>query len=114
MGDAGDEARTRAGDVERRRSPSFIVGGRRRVVGEAVRTDEAIPSPADRAGADEAILIGNVRKRTYHLASCPTVKEMNPANRSRLQGPEQAAAMGLQACGTCKPPRVEAEGQDAP
>ena len=92
--------------------PSSSEAGVAMPVKPSVPTKE--PSPSDRAGADEGILIGNVRKRTYHRTSCPTVKEMNPSNRSRLQGPEQAAALGLQPCGTCKPPRVEAEGQDAP
>lgn len=48
--------------------------------------------------------VGNLRKKIYHRADCPTVKEMNRANRTDLEGPEQAAAMGLQPCGICDPP----------
>jgi hypothetical protein len=49
-------------------------------------------------------LIGNVRKRVYHTAKCPTLAAMNHANRTPLADEEQAAALGLLPCKVCQPP----------
>ena len=115
VGDAAARPGPAPGTFERRRFPSFVVGGRRRDAGEAVRTDEA--SPRRRTGREPTRGSSSATSGSGRIiwTTCPTVKEMNPANRSRLQGPEQAAAMGLQPCGTCNPPRGQRpRSQDAP
>jgi hypothetical protein len=70
----------------------------------------AAPSPPDArqenavvaAPVDER-LVGNLRKKRYHLATCDDVKVMSEANVYRLKDRDEAVARGLKPCDHCHP-----------
>ncbi|WP_165244705.1 serine/threonine-protein kinase [Paludisphaera soli] len=65
----------------------------------------APPKPsARRAAVDADGLVGNLKGKRYHLATCDDVKMMAPANRFAIDRPEDAAAKGLSPCDHCHPP----------
>jgi len=61
----------------------------------------------DAAAADaapvDARLVGNLRKKRYHLATCDDVKGMSDANIYRLKDLDEAIAKGLKPCDHCQP-----------
>jgi serine/threonine protein kinase len=57
-------------------------------------------------------LIGNIRKKVYHLATCSDVPSMNVANRVPLKDVAEAAAKDLTPCGHCHPPTSQVAAED--
>jgi serine/threonine protein kinase len=73
--------------------------------------EHGVPVEPSRAPVDPSTvakgkveLIGNLRKRVYHLATCSDVRSMNTANRVPLKDAAEAAAKDLAPCGHCRPP----------
>jgi hypothetical protein len=90
-----------------------------RLLGPATEDDDegaapspaaAAPSPSDArqestvvAAPADGRLVGNLRKKRYHLATCDDVKEMSDANVYRLKDRDEAVARGLKPCDHCHP-----------
>jgi eukaryotic-like serine/threonine-protein kinase len=77
----------------------------------AVAEQSSVPTAAT-AAKEKVGLIGNLRRRVYHLATCPDVRSMNAANRAPLKDAAEAAAKDLTPCGHCHPPTSAAAAKD--
>jgi hypothetical protein len=100
----------RASGAEDRPSPPTESGG----AAASPLRHSGTPTPAVGADPGAGTLVGNSRKKSYHLATCPTVISMNRSNRILLRDAEEAASAGYQPCGVCRPPRTRsAEGNGA-
>jgi hypothetical protein len=64
---------------------------------DARQENAVIAAPADER------LVGNLRKKRYHLPTCDDVKGMSDANVYRLKDRDEAVARGLKPCDHCHP-----------
>ena len=66
---------------------SFSVGGSGARGGASVVTEKsskqsAVPTRGTAEATGEVTLIGNIRKKVYHLSTCADLRSMNPSNRT--------------------------------
>jgi serine/threonine protein kinase len=73
---------------------------------------ESVPTAASTAAKEKIELIGNLRKKVYHLANCPDVRNMSAANRAPLKDAAEAAAKDFTPCGHCRPPTNAVAAKD--
>ncbi len=73
---------------------------------EAPEAEAPTPPPSPSLASStpgELRLVGNIRKKRYHLATCDDVKAMSEANIDRLASVAEAVEKGLKPCEHCQP-----------
>jgi hypothetical protein len=73
----------------------------------------SVPAIVPAAAKEKGELIGNLRKRVYHLSNCPDVRLMSASNRMPLKDMAEAAAKDLRPCDHCHPPTSAAAAKEA-
>jgi hypothetical protein len=103
----------RGGSIERERTLSQADVPRASAPEHGARIEQSSASVANSTVAKGKVeLIGNLRKKVYHLATCSDVRSMNAANRVPLKDAAEAAAKDLTPCGHCHPPTSPAAAKD--
>lgn len=72
--------------------------------GQAVPAVLPSPEPTFEPGSGAPDYVLNVSSRRFHDPACPSVEEMNPANRQDFWGDrDELLEHGYKPCGRCKP-----------